>query len=57
MSSRRIFAGVAPSCLNVMSGAKEGLEMLEQALANWLILESTSEGEPPTNIDAKFCKL
>ena len=33
------------------------MEMLEGALANWPILESTWEGGPPTNIDPKLCKL
>ena len=41
MSSRETFAGVALSGRIVMSGAPTGLEMLEQALANWPILEST----------------
>ena len=50
MSSRGTFAGVAPSGPIVMSGATTGLEMLEQALPNWPILESTWEGEPPTDI-------
>ena len=31
--------------------------MLEQALANQPILESTWDGEPPTDIDPRFCKL
>ena len=31
--------------------------MLEQALANWPILESTWEGGPPTDIHPQFCKL
>ena len=31
--------------------------MLEGAVVNWPILESTSEGGPPTDIDAKLCKL
>ena len=57
MSSRGTLAGVAPSGRIVMSGARTGLEMLEQAMANWPILESTREGGPPTNIDPKFCKL
>ena len=41
MSSSGKFAGVAPSGRIVMSGATTGLEMLEQALANWPILELT----------------
>ena len=57
MSSRRTFAGVAPSGRIVLSGATTGLEMLEQALANWPIPESTWEGGPPPRIDAKFCKF
>ena len=57
MSSRRTFAGVAPSGRIVMSGATTGLEMLEQAVAKWPIRESTSEGGTPTDIDQKFCKL
>ena len=40
-----------------MSGATTGLEMLEQALANWPVLKSTWEGGPPTGIDQQFCKL
>ena len=31
--------------------------MLERALANWPILESTWEGGPPTDIDPKFGRL
>ena len=57
MPSRGTFAGEAPSGRIIMSGATTGFEMLEQALANELILESTSEGGPPTDIDPKFCKL
>ena len=41
----------------VMSGATTGLETLEQALANWPILELTWEGGPPTDIAPKFCKM
>ena len=41
----------------VMSGATTALEMLEQALANWPILESTWQGGPLTDIDPKFCRL
>ena len=44
MSSREEFAGVAPSGRIVMSGATTGLEMLDQALANWPVLESTRGG-------------
>ena len=47
MSSRGTFAGVAPSGRIVISGAATGLGMLEQALADGPILESTLEGEPP----------
>ena len=57
MSSRGTFARVAPSGRIVMSAGTTGLEMLEQALANWPILESTWEGGPRTNIDPTFCKL
>ena len=57
MSSRGTFARVAPNGGIVMSGATTGLEMLQQVLANWPILESTWEGEPPTDIDPTFCKL
>ena len=57
MSSRGTFAGVATLGQIVMSGATTGLEMLQQALANSSILESTWEWEPPIGIDTKFCKL
>ena len=57
MSSRGTPAGVPPSGRIIMSGATTGLEMLEQALANWPIVESTWGGGPPTEIDPKFCKL
>ena len=57
MSSRGTFARVAPSGHFVMSGATTGLEMLEQALANWPILESTWEEGSQTGIDPKFCNL
>ena len=54
MSSRGTFVGVALSGRIVMSGATTGLEMLEEALANWPILESTWEGRPRPRIDQKF---
>ena len=57
MSSREEFAGVAPSGPILMSGATTGLEMLEQALANWPVLESTKGGGPPPRIHRKLCKL
>ena len=57
MSFRGTFAGVAPSGRIVMPGATTGWLMLAQALADWPILESTWEGEPPTDIDLKFFKL
>ena len=41
MSSHETFAGVAQSGRIIMSGGTTGLETLEQALANWPILEST----------------
>ena len=31
--------------------------ILERALANWPILESTWEGGPPTGIDPKLCQV
>ena len=40
-----------------MSGATTGLETLQQALANWPVLESTRGGGPPTCIQPKHCKL
>ena len=46
VSSRWTFAGVAPSDRIIMSGGTTGLEMLEEALANWPMLESTWEGGP-----------
>ena len=57
MSSCEEFAGVAPSGRVVMSGATTGLEMLEQALGNWPVLESTRGGGPPPRIHPKRCKL
>ena len=57
MSSREEVARVAPSGRIVMSGATTGLEMLEQALANWPVLESTRGGGPPPRIHPKLCKL
>ena len=57
MCSRGTFAGVAPIGRIVMLGAITGLEMLEQAPANWPVLESTREGGPPPRIDRTFCKL
>ena len=40
-----------------MPGGTTGLEMVERALANWPILESTWEEGPPTDINPKVCKL
>ena len=40
-----------------MAGDTTGLEMLERALANWPILESTWEGEIPTDIDPRLCQF
>ena len=57
MTSREEFAGVAPSGRIFMSGATTVFEMLEQALANWPVLESTRGGGPPSRIHRKFCKL
>ena len=57
MSSRGTFAGVAPSGRIVMSGATTGWEMLEQAPANWPIVESTWEGGPWTSIDRKTLQV
>ena len=57
MSSREKFAGVAPSGRIVTSGAATGLEMLEQALANWPVLESTRGRGPLPRIHPKLCKL
>ena len=57
MSPRGEFAGVAPTGRIIMSGATTGLDMLEQALANWPNLESTRGGGPPTRIHPKPCKL
>ena len=47
VSSREEFAGVARSGRIIMSGATTGLEMLEQALANWPVLEWTKGRGPP----------
>ena len=57
MSSREEFAGVAPSGRVVMSGATTGLEVLERALAGWLVRESTKGGGPPPRMRPKLCKL
>ena len=57
MSSREEFAGVAPSGRIIMSGATAGLEMLEQALVNWPVLQSAKGGGPPPDIHPKLCKL
>ena len=57
MSSREEFAGLAPSGRIVMSGSTTGLERLEQALANWPVLESTRERGPQPRIDPTFCQL
>ena len=47
MFPRGEFAGMAPSGRPVVSGGTTGLEVLEIALANWPVLESTKEGTPP----------
>ena len=57
MCFREEFAGVARSGRIDMSGATTGLEMLEQALANWPVLESTRGGGPPPRIHPTSCKL
>ena len=57
MSPREEFAGVAPRGRIIMSGPTTGLKMLEQALSNWPVLESTKGGGPPPRIDPKHCKL
>ena len=57
VSSREELARVAPSWRIVMSGSTTGLEMLEQALANWPVLELTRGGGPSSCIHPKFCKL
>ena len=44
MSSHGTYARVAPNGPIVVSGATTGLDMLEQALANWLMLELNREG-------------
>ena len=57
MLSRGTFAGLPLSGQIVFSGATTGLGMLEQALANWPILQSTWEGGPLTDIAPKLCGL
>ena len=57
VSSRGTFARIAPSGRIIMSGGMTGFGILERALANCVILESTREGGPPTDIDPKLCKL
>ena len=57
MSCRAEFAGVAPGGRVVMSTATAGLEVLEQALAGWSVLESTKGRGPPPSMHPKLCKL
>ena len=57
MSSREEYAGVAPSGRVVLSGATTGLEVLEQALAGWPVLESTKGGGGPPRMHPKLCKV
>ena len=57
MSSRKEFAGVAPSGRIVMSGATTRLEVLEPALAGWPVPESTKGGGHPPRMQPKLCKL
>ena len=47
MFPRGEFAGIAPSGRPVISGGTTGLEVLEIALANWPVPESTKRGTPP----------
>ena len=50
------FAGIAPSGRPVVSGGTTGLEVLEIALANWPVPESTKEGTP-ARMQPELCKL
>ena len=57
VSFRGTFARIAPSGHIIMSGGTKGFGILERALANWPILESTWEGGPTTDLDPQLCKL
>ena len=57
MSSRKEFARIAPSGRVVISGATTGLEVLEPALANWPVPESTKGGGTPPRMHPELCKL
>ena len=56
MFPRGEFAGIAPSGRPVVSGGTTGLEVLEIALANWPVPESTKGGTPP-HMQPELCKL
>ena len=56
MFPRGEFAGKAPSRRPVVSGGTTGLEVLEIALANWLVREST-KGGTPADMQPELCKL
>ena len=56
MFPRGEFAGIAPSGRPVVSGGTTGLEVLEIALANWPVPESTKGGTPPC-MQPELCKL
>ena len=51
------FAGIAPIGRVMISGATTGLEVLERALADWPVPESTKRGGPPPRMHPKLCKL
>ena len=56
MFPRGEFAGIAPTRRPVVSGGTTGLEVLEIAVANWPVPESTKGGTPP-RMQPELCKL
>ena len=56
MFPRGEFAGIAPSGRPVVSGGIRGSEVLEIAVANWPVPESTKGGTQP-RMQPELCKL